>query len=66
MRENERKYEAFRASFSKTILLNNELNVYKVFSGLFHTTKPITNYQNIQLIIILHEDKLGRNKNNSR
>ena len=51
-------------AFSKTIFLNNELPVYKVFSGLFHTTKLITNYQNIQLITLLHEDKLGRNKKN--
>ena len=39
-----------------------ELTGYKVFSWLFYNTKPITNYQTIQLLTLLHEDKLGRNK----
>ena len=34
-----------------------ELNVYKVFSRLFYNPKPLTNYQNLQLITLLHEDK---------
>ena len=28
--------------------------------GCCHTTKPITNYQNIQLITLLHEEKVGK------
>ena len=41
----------------------SKLNVYKVLFRVFHNTKPIKNYQNIQLITLLHEDKLGKNKN---
>ena len=39
-----------------------QLNVNKVFSGLFYNTKPLTNYQKVQLITLLHEDKLGKNQ----
>ena len=54
MRENKKAYVV---SFTRY-----QLNSYKVFSGLFYNTKPITNYQNLQLITLLHEKKEGKNK----
>ena len=56
MREN----ISFLSKLFKNLLLNNELNVYKIFSRVFHSAKPITNYKNIQLLTLLHEDKLVR------
>ena len=38
------KSEASVVSF-----FENELNKYKVLFGVFHTTKPITNYQKIHI-----------------
>ena len=40
-----------------------QLNNYKVISGLFSNTKPLTNYKNLQLITLLHEEKVGKIKN---
>ena len=41
-------------------IFNNQKVVYKVFPGLFYNTKPLTNYQTLQLITLLHKDKLGK------
>ena len=55
MRENKKAYVV---SFTRY-----QLNNYKVFSGLFYNTKPLTNYQNLQLITLLHEEKVEKIKN---
>ena len=43
-----------------------ELNVYKVFLRLFYNTKPITNFQNLQLITLLHEEKVKKKIKNPK
>ena len=55
-RENERKNIKLLAK----AFIEYQLNVYKVFSRIFYNTKPLTNYQKLQLITLLHEDKLGK------
>ena len=46
--------------------LNNEMNEYKVFFGLFYTTEPNPIYQKTQNKTLLHKEKVGKNTKSSK
>ena len=48
-REREERKKRKSESFYFKLFFNIKQNVYKVLFGMIHTTKPITNYQKIQI-----------------